>query len=59
MICGGHSGKSYLKQLECRAKQRKFTPHLQDKYEKIFPDVTSVDCHCKEKSKKKRELRKD
>ena len=51
MIC---AGKSHLKQLQCRAKQRKFTPNLQKKYEEIFPDVKNVDCHCKDAVKEER-----
>ena len=54
MICGGHAGKSHLKQLQCRAQQRKFSSVLQ-KYGKIYPDVRSVDCHCKKMNKKKAE----
>ena len=55
MICGGHAGKSHLKQLQCRAQQRKFSSALQKKYGKIYQDVRSVDCHCKEINKKKAE----
>ena len=55
MICGGHAGKSHLKQLQCRAQQRKFSSALQKKYGKIYPNVRSVDCHCKEINKKKAE----
>ena len=31
MICGGHAGKSHLKQLQCRPQQRKFSSALQKK----------------------------
>ena len=44
MICGGHAGKSHLKQLQLRAKQKTF-PSPSEKEIQLFPDIKTVECH--------------
>ena len=46
MVCGGHVGRAHRKQLEARATQKKFTDTMMSKYEKTFPGVKNVTCHC-------------
>ena len=53
MICGGHAGKSHLKQLQLRAKQKTF-PSQSEKEIQLFPDIKTVECHCKEEVKEKK-----
>ena len=53
MICGGHAGKSHLKQLQLRAKQKTF-PSPSEKEIQLFPDIKTVECHCKEEAKEKK-----
>ena len=50
MICGGHAGRAHRKQLENRAN-KVFTKTLIKKYEEMFPEVSSVTCHCKDRYK--------
>ena len=54
MIRGGHAGKAHLKQLQSQAKRRKFAETLQKAHRKEFPEIKSVECHCKEHIKEKR-----
>ena len=51
MTCGGHAGRAHRKQLEARAKQKTFTAAMVDKYEKNFPELKSVRCHCSSRHK--------
>ena len=53
MIRGGHAGKSHLKQLQLRAKQKTF-PSPSEKEIQLFPDIKTVECHCKEEVKEKK-----
>ena len=46
MICGGHAGRAHKKQLEKLQKMKKFTVDLITKYNKKFPSVDDVVCHC-------------
>ena len=46
MICGGHAGRAHKKQLEKLQKMKKFTVDLINKYDKKFPSVGDVVCHC-------------
>ena len=46
MICGGHAGRAHKKQLEKLQKIKSFTVGLISKYEKTFPSVGDVVCHC-------------
>ena len=47
MICGGHSGRAHKKQLEVRAKQKSFTNAFMARYEKQYPEVRTLTCHCR------------
>lgn len=49
MICGGHAGKSHLKQLEVWAKKKSFSKAMKTQYAKQFPQVMHAECHCKER----------
>ena len=53
VICGGHAGKSHLKQLQLRAKQKTF-PSPSEKEIQLFPDIKTIECHCKEEVKEKK-----
>ena len=46
MICGGHAGRAYKKQLEKLQKIKSFTVDLIRKYKDTFPSVGDVVCHC-------------
>ena len=46
MICGGHAGRAHKKQLEKLQKMKKFTVDSIKKYDKNFPSVGDVVCHC-------------
>ena len=46
MICGGHAGRSHLKQLQALAKKKTFTKAFQEKHKEIFPDVLTARCTC-------------
>ena len=46
MICGGHAGRAHKKQLEKLQKMKKLTVDLVNKYDKKFPSVGDVACHC-------------
>ena len=46
ITCGGHAGRAHRKQLEVRAKQKVFSKALIARYEKQFPEVRTVTCHC-------------
>ena len=52
MICGGHAGKSHLKQLQNRAKQKKFSAPTKKEIE-LFPEIETVECHCKKEVQEK------
>ena len=49
MICGGHAGKSHLKQLGVWASKKSFSKAMKTKHAKQFPQVMHAECHCKEK----------
>ena len=46
MTCGGHAGHAHRKRLEARAKQKVFSKALIARYEKQFPEVHTMTCHC-------------
>ena len=46
MLCGGHVARSHTKCLGELAKQKSFSPALQDAYKDDFPDVLTVKFHC-------------
>ena len=46
MICGVHAGRAHKKQLKKLQKMKKFTVDLIKKYDKKFPSVGDVVCHC-------------
>ena len=46
MTCGGHARRAHRKQLEVHAKQKVFSKALIARYEKQFPEVRTVTCHC-------------
>ena len=47
MRCGGHAGRAHKKQLEVRAKQKSFTNAFMARYEKQYPEVRTLTCHCR------------
>ena len=49
IICGGHAGKSHLKQLGVWASKKSFSKAMKTKHAKQFPQVMHAECHCKEK----------
>ena len=49
IICGGHAGRAHRKILEKPAKMKAFPPKLIEAYRKVFPQVSRVTCHCKER----------
>lgn len=52
MVCGGHAGRSHLKQLQNWAKKKKFNSTMKKRLEKGFPEVNDAQfnrCHCEEK----------
>ena len=53
MLCGGHVARAHTKQLGEIAKQKSFSPTLQDTYKAKFPDVEKVKCHCPKRHSKK------
>ena len=46
MICGGHAGRSHLKQLQKLGKKKSFTKKFKDIYREQFPEVDSAKCNC-------------
>ena len=49
MICGGHAGRAYMKQLQKLAKSKSFTKDIKVKYCDRFPEIIDAVCHCKER----------
>ena len=49
--CDCHAGCAHHKQLEMREKQKVFTDTMISKYNKQFPEVSSVCCHCPQNHK--------
>ena len=52
MVCGGHAGRSHLKQLQTWARKKKFSKALKDRLKKDFPEVNDArhnKCHCEGK----------
>ena len=47
MICGGHAGHAHKKLLEVRAKQKSFSDTFIARYEKQYPEVRTLTCHCR------------
>jgi len=52
MLCGGHVARAHTKRLGELAKQKCFSPALQDIYKEKFPDVLTVKCHCPKRHSK-------
>ena len=51
MTCGGHAGRAHKNLLEVRAKQESFTNAFIARYEKQYPEVRTLTCHCRGKHK--------
>lgn len=49
MMCGGHAGRSHLKQLQTWSKRKRFSKTLQKQHKKKYPEVERSRCHCKER----------
>ena len=52
ILCGGHVARAHTKRLGDLAKQKSFSPTLQDSYKKEFPEVSTVKCHCPKRHSK-------
>ena len=52
MLCGGHAARAFTKSLGEFAKQKSFTPTMQDQHREKFPDVDTVKCCCPKRHSK-------
>ena len=51
MICGGHAGRAHKTLLQVRAKQKSYSDTFIAHYEKQYPEVLTLTCHCRGKHK--------
>ena len=47
--CAAHAVCSHMKALDTFKKMKKFTPTFCEQYQKDFPDIAKVRCHCRKR----------